>query len=181
MPISTVQWRLQIGIFKTRLYIRFKSNTHGSSTPLLYTIAGISITLLSVFLLPCGDIELNPGPNKGRYSLFDLFICHWNLYSLTAQNFEKVNLLEAYSIVNKFDIICLLESSLDSSIIAENNNLKVNGYKMWRADHPNDVKRGGVCAYIRESLPARNFSNSYLRKLLTLQVSISNKFRTTLN
>ena len=46
---------------------------------------------------------------------------------------------------------------------------------MGRADHPNDVKRGGVCAYIRESLPARNFSNSYLRNLLTLQVSISNK------
>ena len=107
--------------------------------------------------------------------MFDLFICHWNLYSLTAQNFEKVNLLETDSIVNKFDIICLLESSLDFLIIAENNNLKVNGYKMGRADHPNDVKRGGVCAYIRESLPARNFSNSYLRKLLTLQVSISNK------
>ena len=32
---------------------------------------------------------------------------------------------------------------------------------MVTADHPN-VIRGGVCAYIRESLPARNFSDSDL-------------------
>ena len=38
---------------------------------------------------------------------------------------------------------------------------------MVRADHPNNVKRGGVCAYVRESLPARNLSNSYLRECLT--------------
>ena len=37
---------------------------------------------------------------------------------------------------------------------------------MVRADHPNNVKRGGVCAYVRESLPARNLSNSYLRECL---------------
>ena len=46
---------------------------------------------------------------------------------------------------------------------------------MVRADHPNNVKRGGVCAYVRESLPARNFRNSYLRECLTLKVTISNK------
>ena len=31
-----------------------------------------------------------------------------------------------------------------------------------------------VCAYIRESLPARNFSNSYLSKCLTLEVTLTN-------
>ena len=46
---------------------------------------------------------------------------------------------------------------------------------MVRADHPNNVKREGVCAYVRESLPVRNFSNSYLSECLTLEVTISNK------
>ena len=46
---------------------------------------------------------------------------------------------------------------------------------MVRADHPNNVKRGGVCAYVRETLPFRNFSNSYLTECLTLEVTISNR------
>ena len=71
--------------------------------------------------------------------------------SLTANNFEKVNPLEAYNTVNKFDIISLSESFHNSSIRTENNNLKINGYKMVRADHPNNVNRGGVCAYVRET------------------------------
>ena len=123
----------------------------------------------------CGVVELNPGPTKKRNSWFNFSICHWNLNSLTAHNFEKVNLLEAYNTVNKFDIICLSESFLNSSILTENNNPKINGYKMVKADHPNNIKRGGVCAYVRESLPVRNFSNSYLSECLTLEVTISNK------
>ena len=43
------------------------------------------------------------------------------------------------------------------------------------ADHPNNVKGRGVCAYVRESLPVSNFSNSYLSKCLTLEVTISNR------
>ena len=46
---------------------------------------------------------------------------------------------------------------------------------MLRADHPNNVKGGGVCAYIRKSLPASNSKNSYLSKCLTLEVTISNQ------
>ena len=32
-----------------------------------------------------------------------------------------------------------------------------------------------MCAFIRESLPVRNFSNSYLSECVTLEVTISNK------
>ena len=95
--------------------------------------------------------------------------------SLTAHNIEKVNLLEAYNTVNKLDILCLSESFLDSSILTENSNLKISWHKMVRTDHPNNLKRGGVCAYIRECLLVRNFSNSYLSECLTLEVTISNK------
>ena len=172
MSISIMQWRVEIGIFNIRFYIRCKSNVAG---PLLYTIAGISITSLSIFPLLCGNEESDPGSNKKRSSWFNFSISHWNLNSLTVHNFKKVNLLEAYNTVNKFDIICLSEYSPDSSIVTENNNSKINGYNMVRADHPNKVKRGGVCAYVRESLPVRNFSNSYLSKCLTFEVTISNK------
>ena len=94
--------------------------------------------------------------------------------SLTAYNFEKVILLEAYDTLDKFDINCLLESFLDSSIVTENSNLKINGYKMVRADHSNNIERG-VFAHITKSLPVRNFSNSYLSEYLTLEVTINNK------
>ena len=46
---------------------------------------------------------------------------------------------------------------------------------MMRVDHPNNIKRGSVCAYVKESLPFRNFSNSYLSECLTVEVTISNK------
>ena len=45
---------------------------------------------------------------------------------------------------------------------------------MLRADCSNNVRRVGVCAYVRESLPVRNFSNSYLSECFTLEVTISN-------
>ena len=44
---------------------------------------------------------------------------------------------------------------------------------MVRADHPNNLRREDVCAYITEALPILNFSNSYLTECLTLEVTIS--------
>ena len=108
-------------------------------------------------------------------SCYNFLICHWNLNSMTAHNFEKINLLEAYNTINKFDVICLSESYLDSSIASDNDNLNIKGYNLYRADHPNNVKRGGVCAYIRESLTVRCLSNAYLQGCLILKISINNK------
>ena len=56
---------------------------------------------------------------------------------MTAHNFEKINLLEAYITINKFDVICLSESYLDSCIASDNDNLNIKGYNLYRADHPN--------------------------------------------
>ena len=94
---------------------------------------------------------------------------------MTAYNFEKINLLEAYNTINKLDVIYLSESYLDSSIASDNDNLNIKGYNLYRADHPSNVKRGGVCAYIRESLPARYLSNAYLQECLISEISINNK------
>ena len=83
---------------------------------------------------------------------------------MTAHSSKNINLLEAYNIINKFDVICISESCLDSSIALDNDDLNIKGYNLYRADHPNNAKRGGVCAYIRESVPVRCLSNTYLQE-----------------
>ena len=69
----------------------------------------------------------------------------------------------------------LSESFLEFAILRENNNLKTSGYKMVSEDHHNKVKREELLSLIREALPVRNFSNSYLSKRLTLEVTIDNE------
>ena len=88
--------------------------------------------------------------------------------------------MKAYNTVNKFVIIHLSDTFIDSSILTENNNLKLNGYKMVKADHPNNVKRGSMCAYVRASLPVRNFSNLYLSKCLAVTILIIKGYVITL-
>ena len=57
-------------------------------------------------LFACGDIELNPGPKK-RSSCYDFSVCHWNLNSITAHDFAKIDLLQAYNTIKQYDMICL--------------------------------------------------------------------------
>ena len=113
----------------------------------------------TLILLPFGDTESNPGARRSD-SYYNFLIYHWGLNSTTAHNFEKANLL-ACNTINKFDIICLSECYLDSSIASNNDKLNIKGYNLYKADHLNNFKRGGVCAYIRESLPVRCLSNAY--------------------
>ena len=66
----------------------------------------------------------------------------------------------------KHDFICLSETYLDSS--TPDRLLKIDGYILVRADHPNNIKRGGVCIYYKESLPVRVISLPYLKEALLL-------------
>ena len=93
-------------------------------------------------LLCCGDIEKNPGP---KYSSLKFY--HWNLNGLTAHDSIKISLLQAYIIQNNYDIICLSETFLNSSIQTNDDRISIDEYKLIRADHPSDSKRGGVCIY----------------------------------
>ena len=117
------------------------------------------------FLLCNGDIELNPGPRKSKQN--SLSICHWNLNSLSAHNFAKLMQLKAY------DFICLSETYLDST--TANNLLEIKGYNLVRADHLNNVKRGGVCMYYKESLPVSVINLPYFHEALLLEISHNNK------
>ena len=46
-----------------------------------------------------GDIELNPGPKQKQDQ--SLSIYHWNLNNISAQNFQKLELLQGYISSNK--------------------------------------------------------------------------------
>ena len=73
-------------------------------------------------------------------------------------------------------MICLSESYLDSSVSSDNDNLYIRDYnKLVRADHPGNIKRGGVCVYFKESLPVSCLPNPYLKECLIFEVSINNK------
>ena len=141
---------------------------------LLFNLSfNLFLSLLSLLLLLCGDIERNPGPKKDSWCNFPF--CHWNLNSVTAHNFNKLISLEAYNTHHKFDVICLSETFLDSSWSSEDPALVLDGYKLVRADHPKDTKRGGVCIYFRESLPIRVLNLSYIDECLFLELSYENK------
>ena len=53
--------------------------------------------------------------------------------------------------------------------------LKIDGYNLVRADHPNDTKRGGVCIYYKESLPVRVINLSFFEEALLLEMTYHNK------
>ena len=89
-----------------------------------------------------GDVNINPGPRRSTDKAFS--ICHWNLSSLPAYNYNKLFLLRAYIGVHKFDVICLSETYLDSIVGSEDENLEITGYNLVRSDHPDNTKRGGV-------------------------------------
>ena len=99
-------------------------------------------------LFQCGDTEKNPGP---KYS--SLKFCHWNLNGLRAHNSVKKSLLQAYLIQHNYDIACISETFLNSTIQDDDESIKIDGYTMIRSDHPSDSKRGGVCIYYKEHIP----------------------------
>ena len=128
---------------KSTFYLRLLKN-------LLKIVKVIIFLLLCLpnLLFCCGDIEKNPGP---KYS--SLKFCHWNLNGLTAHDGIKISLLQAYIIQNNYDIICLSETFLNSSIGTNDDRISIDGYNLIRADHPSNSKRGGVCIYFKEHIP----------------------------
>ena len=110
-------------------------------------------TLLFIFALSLcrGHIEINPSRKKFKKN--SLSIYHWNLTSVSAHNFSKLTQSKAYISIYKYDFICLSQTYRDSSI--PDSLLEIDGYNLIRSDHPNDIKRVGVCIFFKEILPVR--------------------------
>ena len=73
----------------------------------------------------------------------------------------------------KHDFICLSETYLDSPI--PDSLLEIDGYNLVGVDHPNNIKRGGVCIYYKESLAVRVISLPDFKEALLLEMTDNNK------
>ena len=105
-----------------------------------------------------------PGPKTISQQGFS--ICHWNLNSIFAHNFAKIFLLKAYLAIHKFDIICLSETYIDSSIPTNNDNLDIDGYNLVRSDHPSDYKN---------YLPLQVININYLNECIFFDIKLGYK------
>ena len=88
---------------------------------------------------------------KGGY--VPLTVSHLNLNSVWLDDFAKLSQISTYLSVHKFDILCLSETFLDSSILDDDPRLAIDGYNLIRFDHPSNSKKGGVCIYFKDHLP----------------------------
>ena len=56
-----------------------------------------------------------------------------------------------------------------------NNLIVIEGYKLIGANHPDNIKRRGVCIYYKESLPFQIINQHYLKEAQLLEMSYHNK------
>ena len=125
-----------------------------------------------LLLIRSGDIETNPGQKKQS----SLKFFHWNLYELEAPDFIKLQLIGTYIATNNFDIVCLSEPFLDSSIPNDENRINIAGYSLLRADHPSNTKKGGVCVYYKDFLLLiRKYDITDLKECLVMEITVENE------
>ena len=118
MPVNIEQWRVSIGLFQSILGLQAVCGFRD-----LRAVNYKVIVFLVLLLLSHGDIEVNPGPKR---KLSKLLCCHWNVNSILVHN--ELFLIIAYNTVQKFDIICISETYLNSSV--NENLLLIPGYHL---------------------------------------------------
>ena len=111
------------------------------------------LTMQTVLLYRCGDIETNPGPTAQK----ELCVAHINARSIK----NKMDLLEAES--NNFDIITLSETWLSHSDSNSSIHLP-NFHEPIRLDRPNDP-HGGVAVYVKNYLHCKPRPDLYVNNL----------------
>ena len=95
--------------------------------------------------------------------------------NISAHNYIKVSLLRAYISTHKFDVICISETYLDSDTSDDDDNLKIAGYNLTRADHPSNTKRSGVCNFYKHSLAFKLLNIHHLKECMNFEISFGGK------
>ena len=129
-------------------------------------------TFLDLFLLQHGDIQRNPGPQSGHIKNISCY--HWNTNSLVAQSLSKITQIEAYHSLYKHELICISKKYFDSSILEGDSSFQLDEYKVIRAYHLSNTKRGGACIYYKELLSVRALNVTNLSECIICEVSIQN-------
>ena len=154
-------------LFSRGYVLKISSKLHISIFLLFNILLGVLVWLCSCLIILSGDVEVNPGPKNSVSEC--LLICHWNLNSISAHYYSKLFHLKAYISVHKFDIICLSETYLDSTVPLDDDNMVISGYNLICSDHPSNTRQGGFCLY----LPLRFLNISYLKECLTLSLRLA--------
>ena len=140
MPICTDQCRADIGQFHSLTHPIRVINLLCRGFSKIQNIFLFFFNLFCcLFLRQRGDIEVNPGPKK-KAAVKHFPYCHWNVNSLAAHDYKKVSLLEAYNAIHHYDLICVSETYLNSSISNNEKDISVKGSSLVRADHPSNIK-----------------------------------------
>ena len=80
--------------------------------------------------------------------------------------------------MDKFDIVCISESYLNSDTSSSDGKLNIPGYNMSCTDHPSGNRRGAVCIYYKESLPIKILNINYLQERSCFDQKIGSKLCT---
>ena len=84
--------------------------------------------------------------------------------------------MEAFITSNNFDLVCLSKTFIDSTIPDDDVNIQINGYSLLRDDHPNEIKREGVCIYFKESLPSiRRNDLTNIKDCIVTEINVNNE------
>ena len=86
-------------------------------------------------------------------------------------------MIEAFISTHNFDILCLSEIFLDSTIDLNDENINIDGNSILRADHPsNNNIHGGFCIYFKQSLPLiRRDDVSTMQEAIVTEISVKNE------
>ena len=60
--------------------------------------------------------------------------------------------------------ICISETFLDSA--ANENSFLIPGYRLLKADHPNNLRKGGVFLYFKENLSLKQIETPYFSQCI---------------
>ena len=122
---------------------------------------------LALIVLLSGDVHENPGPGN-------LKILHWNVNSISTDNFIRKTLIEAYNVTTKYDVIAITETGLHSN--TSNDVLEIEGYSLYRRDLPADRNYGGVIVYVSENIACQDRRDlETLQDQLILELVVNNK------
>ena len=156
------------GSFLNKFFINCCTCPH-----VLMSFCPLFLFISMIFLLLSGDIETNPGRDPGYLS--SLSFCHWNLNSVALHNFIKMSQLQVYNAINRSDIICSSETYLDNFYHTDDDQLTFPWQNLITADNRNNIKRGGVCIYHRDSLPVKVINLNILNECLVCELSLGSQ------
>ena len=82
--------------------------------------------------------------------------------------------IEAYNSLYSYGFICIPETYFDSTFLEGDRSFHLNGYNLFRADHPSNKRWGGLCIYHKESLGAYEGKLLKLSEYVICEFSLQN-------